>query len=191
MSKKEETRKHIMKVALKLFSEQGYYSTTTRLIAKEASINEITLFRHFGSKEKLFQETTANYVNEMELNEEISKLESNDFADSMLKIGQDYLEFCFKNKKLYKIQMRLKDDESEFTKLKLSREFVEVLKKYFSDLNDKKIIKGDPELMAVTFINSILGAFTIFLLTGNTFSEKKIEDLVDEHSKQFSSYYIL
>lgn len=189
MARKTETRNKIMKVALKLFSEQGYYATPTKLIAQEAGINELTLFRHFGTKERLFQETTENYVKEIDLSHEIHELIQQDFEESMKNIAGDYLNFCFKNEQIYKIQMRLKDDEKEFVRLKLSREFSLVLGDYFKELLDKNIVFGDPEMMAVTFINAILGAFTVYLLSDNTFTTIEIKDLVMEHAKQFASYY--
>lgn len=37
-----------------LFTELGYSGTTTRKIAEAAGINEVTLFRKFGTKENLF-----------------------------------------------------------------------------------------------------------------------------------------
>lgn len=189
MSKKQETRKKMMKVALNLFSEQGYYATTTKQIAAEAGVNELTLFRHFGTKEKLFQETTENYVHEINIKKEISELIKQDFESSMLDLACDYLDFCFENQKLYKIQLRLKDDEKEFVRLKLSREFAGGLKEYFQTCLDKKQINGEPEMMATTFINSILGAFTVFLLTDDTFTNISIQALVEEHAKQFANYY--
>lgn len=189
MAKKEETRKRIMKIALNLFSEQGYYSTTTKEIAKQAGINEITLFRHFGTKENLFQETTDQYVKAIDIKNEISRLKKQDFEESIIEIARDYLEFCFQNEKLYKIQMRLTDDERDFVKLKLSRGFAYELCDYFKMLKDKGDIKGEPETMAVTFIDSILGAFTIYVLSANTFTDIDIHDLVDEHAKQFANYY--
>ena len=189
MAKKQETRDKIMKVALKLFSEQGYYATPTKLIASEAGVNELTLFRHFGSKEKLFQETTENYVQEINIQREISELIKEDFETGVLEVAKDYLDFCFQNEKLYKIQMRLKDDEKEFVRLKLSRGFAEVLQDYFIECLKKEKINGEPELMATTFINSILGAFTVYILTNDSFSSISIETLVEEHAKQFASYY--
>ena len=191
MSRKTETRNKIMEVALKLFSEQGYYATPTKLIAKEAGINELTLFRHFGSKENLFQETTDKYVKEMDIRHNIKELIEQDFEQSIEKIASDYLEFCFQNKKIYKIQMRLKDNEKEFVRLKLSREFSVVLQGYFEELITNKIIKGNPELMSVTFINSILGAYTVYLMTEDTFCSIDIREVVLEHAKQFASYYKL
>lgn len=191
MAKKEETRQRIMAIALKLFSEQGYYQTTTKQIAQHAEINEITLFRHFGSKENLFQETTETYVHDINLHNEISRLVKQDFEESMIEIGRDYLDYCFKNKKLYKIQMRMTDEEKDFVKLKLSREFVKVLEDYFERLLVGGVIEGNPEMMSVTFIESILGAFTIYVLTDNSFSQIPLTDLVDEHSRQFAHYYRL
>lgn len=50
----EETREIIMGAALKIFAEEGYVGAKTRIIAKEAGFSEMTLFRKFKSKEKLF-----------------------------------------------------------------------------------------------------------------------------------------
>ena len=49
----EDTRLRIIQAALTLFGQVGYAQTTTRAIAKEAGVNEVTLFRHFGSKKNL------------------------------------------------------------------------------------------------------------------------------------------
>ncbi len=184
MTKKEETRIRIMKKALKLFSEHGYYQTTTKQISLDAGVNEITLFRHFGTKEKLFQETTTYYVQEINIKSEIGRLIRQDFEESILEIARDYLDFCFKNKKLYRIQMRLSDGMKDFVRLKLSREFEKELEEYFTYLAE-----GNPVMMSVVFINCMLGAFTVYLLTGDSFSNISIEDIIDEQAKQFASFY--
>lgn len=189
MPKKEETRIRIMSVALKLFSEQGYYQATTKQIAEAAKVNEITLFRHFGNKENLFNVTTEYYVREMHLKDEVELLASQNFEKSMCEIMADYLENCKRNKKLYKIQMRLPDEMKAFVKLKMSREFKREIMVYFQHLLDDGVIKGDVEVMATTMINSVLGAYTIYLLSVDTFSETSIDELVQEHARQFVSYY--
>ncbi len=51
-----DTHQRILNAAIRLFTEQGYAATTTRQIANAAGVNEVTLFRHFGTKEALFQE---------------------------------------------------------------------------------------------------------------------------------------
>ena len=189
MSKTKGTRDKIMSVALKLFSEQGYYSTTTSQIANEAGVNEVTIFRHFKTKENLFQEPTQNYVAEIHVDEIVKKIKDNDFRENIRILSRKYIDLCFENMKLYKVQMKLADNETEFVKLKMSREFTKVLTDYFIELETKDKIKGDPNLMATTLINSLLGAFTIYVLTDNSFSDISMDEMVEEHAKQFVEYY--
>ena len=49
----DETRQRIIRAALQLFGEVGYSLATTRAIADAAGVNEVTVFRHFGSKKNL------------------------------------------------------------------------------------------------------------------------------------------
>lgn len=43
-------RDRIVDAAAELFAERGYQSTTTRALAERAGVNEVTIFRLFGSK---------------------------------------------------------------------------------------------------------------------------------------------
>jgi AcrR family transcriptional regulator len=52
-------RDQLLQAAARLYAESGYRGATTRRIAGEAGVNEITLFRHFGSKEVLIREAIA------------------------------------------------------------------------------------------------------------------------------------
>lgn len=49
------TREKILKAALQLFSQKGYLGATTREIAQAAGVAEVTLFRHFRSKQQLLE----------------------------------------------------------------------------------------------------------------------------------------
>lgn len=189
MSRKQKTREKIMKAALELFSKQGYFKTTTREIADLAEINELTLFRHFGTKENLFQQTTQAYVQDINIKGEIEQFKNQSFEVSIREIALDYLEFCIENTQLYKIQMHLSDNMKDFVRLKLSRGYQKELKEYFTELKDEDKINGDPEKMSVVFINGILGAFTVYVLTNNTFTDIPLEALVIEQANQFAQYY--
>lgn len=46
----------LLESARVLFAERGYAGTSTREIARAASLTEPMIFRHFGSKAKLFEE---------------------------------------------------------------------------------------------------------------------------------------
>jgi AcrR family transcriptional regulator len=49
------TKNALLEVTARLFAESGWRGTTTRKIAEAAGVNEVTLFRHFGSKEVLLR----------------------------------------------------------------------------------------------------------------------------------------
>jgi AcrR family transcriptional regulator len=51
-----EIRDKILHAAARVYSQHGFRGATTRLIAQEADVNEVTLFRTFGSKEALIEE---------------------------------------------------------------------------------------------------------------------------------------
>lgn len=49
-------RARILRAAVEVYSECGFRGATTRRIAQKADVNEVTLFRHFGSKASLLRE---------------------------------------------------------------------------------------------------------------------------------------
>ena len=59
---KEKTRQAILRAALELFVEKGFYRTTTKAVSRRAKIAEGTLFNYFETKEDL-----ALYFFEQEL----------------------------------------------------------------------------------------------------------------------------
>ena len=52
-------RDQLLDAAARLYAEAGYRGATTRRIAGQAGVNEVTLFRHFGSKDALIREAIA------------------------------------------------------------------------------------------------------------------------------------
>lgn len=60
----ERTRLRLLEAALDLLAERGYRGATTQEIARRAGVNELTLFRHFGTKEALLREALAAFVPE-------------------------------------------------------------------------------------------------------------------------------
>ena len=52
-----DVRTRLLEITAKVYAEAGYRGTTTRRIATEAGVNEVTLFRHFGSKDALIRES--------------------------------------------------------------------------------------------------------------------------------------
>jgi len=50
-----DTAEAILAAAAELFGERGYKGTTTRMIAERAGVNEVTIFRQFGTKQGLLK----------------------------------------------------------------------------------------------------------------------------------------
>ena len=57
-----DSRERIIDAAARLFGEHGVAGTTTRRIAEVAGVNEVTIFRLFGSKAALLEEVTRTQV---------------------------------------------------------------------------------------------------------------------------------
>jgi AcrR family transcriptional regulator len=51
------TRRRILEAAERVFSRDGFQGATTREIAREAQVNEVTLFRLFRTRDDLLRET--------------------------------------------------------------------------------------------------------------------------------------
>jgi AcrR family transcriptional regulator len=49
----DDNHHRILQAATRVYAQHGWRGATTRRIAEEAGVNEVTLFRHFGSKDAL------------------------------------------------------------------------------------------------------------------------------------------
>ena len=56
------TRARMIEAATKVFAQAGVQGATTREIARVAGVNEVTLFRHFTSKEQLLKAVIENLL---------------------------------------------------------------------------------------------------------------------------------
>ena len=57
-----EIRDRILEAAKRVYAKHGFRGATTRLIAIEADVNEVTIFRTFGSKAALFDSLMQSHV---------------------------------------------------------------------------------------------------------------------------------
>ena len=60
-----ETGTQILEAAATLFAERGFKSTTTRAIADAAGVNEVTIFRRFGSKKGVLEALARSWAESM------------------------------------------------------------------------------------------------------------------------------
>jgi AcrR family transcriptional regulator len=92
------TRERLLDAAAHTFSKDGIRGATTRAIARNAGVNEVTLFRHFKSKEQLLravlQRGLASEIAIMDLH---SSWKEN-LRESMGKYAQHYYSHVEKKK---------------------------------------------------------------------------------------------
>lgn len=60
--RKATTRRNMLEAALKTFAERGYDGATIREIASRAGVTEMTLLRHFGTKDALLREALQDHA---------------------------------------------------------------------------------------------------------------------------------
>jgi AcrR family transcriptional regulator len=103
--KNMDTKSRLLEATLLLVSEKGYLGAATREIAGRAGVTEITLFRHFGSKEHLFEEVLRKYSFLPELKSIIADLDALSFEDALMLVGERYLHGLIKRRSLIKIML--------------------------------------------------------------------------------------
>lgn len=72
MDKGDERKKQLLRVALDVFIEKGYYGTSTREIARRAGVSSGLSFHYFSNKESIYLELVNIGVEEMKINMEIA-----------------------------------------------------------------------------------------------------------------------
>jgi len=98
-----DTRQRLLGATMKLVSEKGYLGATTREIAREAGVSELTLFRHFGSKEKLFLGMLGQYTFLPKMRELRPRLEGLSYEDALRTVATRFLLTLKERKPFVKI----------------------------------------------------------------------------------------
>ncbi len=159
----KETKERLLEATFKLISEKGYLGATTREIAHKAEVTELTLFRHFGSKEKLFEEVLRKYSFLPKLKVLLPELRELSYKKSLWILGERFIETLKDRKSLIKIMLseinlypdKIKDVYSNFID-----EIISVLAGYFRYLQSKKVIRQfSPEIAARAFLGMIFSYF--------------------------------
>ncbi|MBI4532543.1 MAG: TetR/AcrR family transcriptional regulator [Candidatus Melainabacteria bacterium] len=159
----EDTRDRITKAALAIFSSKGYASATTREIATEAGVNEVTLFRHFGSKENLLGAIAERYSVIPVIAETLKSQLTGDYRCDLKLIAHHILDVWEERRELIMIMMFESQHHPEEVSLltRVPGQLRDYLAGYFSGLAWKGIVR--PLNYAATAQSFISGLFTYFL----------------------------
>jgi AcrR family transcriptional regulator len=90
LSSVDATRERLLDAAAETFARDGIRGATTREIARKAEVNEVTLFRHFKSKEQLLRAVLQRgLVSEVAMMDQHSSWKEN-LRESMEKYARHY-----------------------------------------------------------------------------------------------------
>jgi AcrR family transcriptional regulator len=159
----KNTRDRILDAGLKLFSKKGYLGATTKEIAAKAGVAELTVFRHFSSKQKLFEEIIRRYSFLPALKGLLPQLKEMDYADALHEIAGKFLERLSErrdlvrimNSEIYRYPLNVREIYHNFID-----EVFRTLATYFRELQERKVLREfQPELGARAFLGMFFSYF--------------------------------
>ncbi len=103
MAEKSDTKEKLIEATLELISEKGYLGASTREIANLAEVSELTLFRHFGKKEALFEEVLNSRTFLPRLIHLLEEVQGMSCREALETIGIQYVETLKERKRMVRI----------------------------------------------------------------------------------------
>ena len=161
-------RRHILDIALQLFSTSGYSRTSTRDIARAAGMSDAGIYYHFSSKREVIE---ALYE-QSELVQGVERLEayhaSGEPEEVLTQIALSTIEALERNREILRLVINesLTRDEAAIKQHRdLMHRWVNAMAKLFRDyIDDGKIREIDPHVTGQSFVHAIWGAFVDNLL---------------------------
>jgi AcrR family transcriptional regulator len=156
----QDTEDKILDATIKLLDKDGWKGATTKRIASEAGVNEITLFRKFHNKEQLLKaakKRSANkFLEELELLFKID--DSGDIKTYLMTIWKNASKMIDKRINLIRISMEeVRGIPFEDKVLpKISKMIIEHLGSYFQKKIGEGLIRDiDPEVAALNIFSIV------------------------------------
>lgn len=170
------TEDKILNASIILFSQKGYSAVTTKEIAKEAGVSEMTLFRHFENKHNLFEKAFDKFVFSPKVIALFEEFEW-DLEKDLNKICSSFQEALSQNQKI--ILMHFKNEalnpDFDATLIKFPKEFIKLLCNYFEEMRNRGTIMENPETLAMSFLATNFGLFITSLVMNKLAFETDIQ----------------
>ena len=163
---REERGERIVDTSLGLFSRLGYRGATTRELARAAGVTEVTLFRHFSSKEKLFSAVLDKYSILPILREEVRKgaEQHRDVRETLRVIGRKFLGILKARQPLIRLMLSeavTNPGQAQILFRQGPGRFLEDTAKLLRQFQEKGEVR---ELNLAVASRAVLGAFFTFVL---------------------------
>ncbi|NMB89913.1 MAG: TetR/AcrR family transcriptional regulator [Chloroflexi bacterium] len=182
------TRARILRAASQEFGARGYNGATTRAIAGAAGVSELTLFRHFETKENLFQAVLEQYSPLATLQSSLSAV-SGDPHQDLLQIGASFYRAILERREVILLSLHEAGQFPEMRQLSrgIPRQLRHNLAGYLrAQMDSGRLRKTDPELAAQAF----LGMFFAYALNNLLQGEAIAPHLEEEITAFFVSLFL-
>jgi len=167
----EAAHDRIIEAAMAVFSEKGYRTATTREIADRADVNEVTIFRHFSSKEGLFEQTVQHYSPPPVLSKELEKKMTGDLTKDLTVLADRYLDAAVDSAPYIKLSIMELPRNPDLIRIVslIPVELSTHVAEYLHDKRDKgEIPKADFELLAQMFYDMLFH----YIISAKVFSDQ-------------------
>ncbi len=185
MVRSTTTRQKLLEASLKIISEKGYLGATTREISRQAGVTELTLFRHFGTKEQLFEDLLNNYTFLPKLKGLMPELEALSYEEALTLIATKFLLTLKERKPMIRIlfsEIHLYPEKIREMYTAFIDEVRMTLGSYFQSLQKKGALRNvSPETAARAFLGMLLSYFrSEEIIREGGVSKKRMEQNVRE-----------
>lgn len=163
MSSNPSTSDKLLLATIDLMAEMGYDGTTTKEIAAVAGVNEVTLFRHFGTKEKLLAAAFNRYHYALEMTKLFNESLTGELHEDLLIISRKYHTLMNRNRKLFQIIQKGSSSLPPEVYQEAQRhplELRKLLTNYLVSMSKQgKVLTSKPDIQAYAFMLMNHGAF--------------------------------
>jgi AcrR family transcriptional regulator len=195
----DDTEQRILDAALKVFASEGFTGATTRRIAEEANVAEVTLFRKFKSKKNLLKEVLINNQTVFSSLEDLFQLFQNekdvDLGTELRILGKNIAKAMRDKKKDSKRRMfmfmlfeegRRRPEVSEALSSFLQMN-IKPLSEYFDlQIKNGKMRTTNSRSAAITFVSYFVYTSLLREVFGDSFfgdHDEEIERFIDIFTK--------
>lgn len=186
----DETERRIIEAAIKVFSEKGFVGASTRDIADTAGVNEVTLFRRFGSKKNILHHIIHQAVEIYGYHvvvEPVAKIfEEKDLTirQRLINLLKNRYKLIMKHFPLLKIMLQESSLNTEIRNLffeKVIMKAIKVAEVFMAEGIQSGYIREDIDPM--TALRSLMGSLVFLILQQNFFiklTEKEVEQEIEK-----------
>ena len=192
----EDTEQRILDAALKVFASEGYTGATTRRIAEEANVAEVTLFRKFQSKENLLREVLLKNRAAFSALDKLFQPEKDVDLETDLRIlGKNIAKVMRNNKEDGKRRMlmlmlfeegRRRPEVAEILSSVFQMNITRLSEYFELQIKNGKMRNINPRSAAITFISYFVHTSLLRASLGDSFlgnSDEEIERFIDIFTK--------